>query len=79
MPFHPATVLLGSVTGAQEGAELGESSTSQSLGRMSNPGQRGSQIAIHVVGESLERGYVEDPASFLMIGEILGQQAIEGP
>ena len=72
------TVLLGGVTGAG-GDRHRRHRAPGPLGGHGDAGQGRAQVALHVVGEGLERRHVEDPGARALLGHRLGEQAVERP
>ena len=60
--LHPAALIRRSVSGPEERRQLGEGSASEAHGGVADSGEGGAEVAVDVVGQCLERRYVEDPA-----------------
>jgi hypothetical protein len=79
MILHPPAVFLWRVTGSQKRSQLGKGLFAESLRSMTDAGQRGPEVSLDIMGQSFERGDVEDPAPFVRLRKWLGEEPIEGP
>jgi hypothetical protein len=77
--LHPPPVFLRGVTGPEECGELGKGLSADSLRGMADAGKWSPEVSFDVMGQGFERGYVEDPATFVRLRQRLGEESIEGP
>ena len=75
---HPPPLVGRGVAGADGGRYLRQRSQPVPLGGAADAGQRGPQVAFHIVGQGFHRGDVEDPATAGGVRFRLGQQAVQG-
>src|SRR5229473_2246511 len=78
MPLHGAAHLGWRVAGADGGGDI-RGDAAAGLDLVANPDQRRAQVAVDVVGESLQRRHIKDATALGLGRRGLGGEAIEAP